>query len=159
MEAGMTEALDRADIKATPPVIFSGFLIVGLLFSWGSSLHILPGVLARGLALCLLIAAGLIASTAILAMNRKNTAIHPRHPTTAIVEEGPYRKTRNPLYLSLVMIYLGLALLFNSFWMVLFTIGLAITLHRGVVLAEEAYLEGKFGDSYRDYKGRVPRWL
>jgi len=155
----MDDIPDRADIKVTPPVIFSFYLAVGFLFAWGSSLHVLPGVLARGLGISLLLAAGAVAATAILAMNRQGTPIHPRHGTTALVGEGPHRFTRNPLYLSLVTIYFGLALLLNSFWMILFGIALAVTLHKMVILAEERYLEDKFGEAYLAYKAKVNRWL
>lgn len=155
----MDDIPDRADIKVTPPVIFSLYLAVGFLFAWASSLHVLPGILARGLGISLLLAAAVIAATAILALNRRGTPIHPRHGTTALVGEGPYRFTRNPLYLSLVAIYFGLALLLNSLWMVLFGIALAVTLHRHVILAEERYLEDKFGEPYLAYKAKVNRWL
>jgi len=155
----MDDIPDRADIKVTPPVIFSLYLAAGFLFAWASSLHVLPGILARGLGLSLLAAAAIVASSAIWALNRQGTPIHPHHGTTALVGEGPYRFTRNPIYLSLVAIYLGLALLLNSFWMVLLGIALAVTLHRSVVLAEERYLEDKFGEAYLAYKAKVNRWL
>lgn len=150
---------DVADIKVIPPVIFGGFLVGGLVLAaiWG--VPVLPRVLAHGLGVCLLIAAGFVAVTAFQAMKRQGTAVHPRTPTDALVTDGPFAYSRNPLYLSLLAIYGGLALLVNSLLMVLLGVAMFFTLQRHVVEPEERYLAEKFGDAYQDYLGRVRRWL
>ena len=92
-------------------------------------------------------------------MRRAGTNVNPRDPTTAIVVEGPFRFSRNPLYLSLILAYLGITLLVNALWPLLLLPPLLVVLHWGVIAREERYLEAKFGESYRVYKARVRRWL
>jgi protein-S-isoprenylcysteine O-methyltransferase Ste14 len=92
-------------------------------------------------------------------MRRARTPIHNARTPTALVEAGPFRWTRNPMYLFGSVAYLGLALLLIEPWaLVLLPVVLGLT-HFGVVLREEAYLEGKFGEPYRSYKARVRRWV
>jgi protein-S-isoprenylcysteine O-methyltransferase Ste14 len=86
-------------------------------------------------------------------------AVPLRKPTTAIVTTGPYRLTRNPIYLAFSLLQLGLALLVGSWWL-LATLVLAFALmHWIVVPREERYLEARFGNEYRRYKTSVRRWL
>ena len=73
----------------------------------------------------------------------------PEQPTIAIVAAGPFRFSRNPLYLSLTVLGAGVALLVNSGW------GLLLL----VIAREERYLEGKFDDEYSAYRERVRRWI
>ena len=76
-----------------------------------------------------------------------------------VVETGPYRFTRNPMYLGMVIIQIGLCLTFSLDWLIFLTPILWAALHFGVVLREEAYLEAKFGAPYQHFKGRTRRWL
>ncbi len=92
-------------------------------------------------------------------MKAAGTNINPTLPAKAIVSSGPFRFSRNPLYLSLTTIYLGLTLAVNTWWGIVVLIPLLIVMHRGVVLREERYLEQKFGQSYRQYRSRVRRYL
>ena len=79
--------------------------------------------------------------------------------TTTIVDTGPYRFTRNPIYLGMVLGLLGLTIALNSLWLLLTLVPFALVIRYGVVAREEAYLERKFGDDYRRYRARVRRWL
>jgi protein-S-isoprenylcysteine O-methyltransferase Ste14 len=92
-------------------------------------------------------------------MRAAGTNINPVLPATAIVTSGPFRFSRNPLYLSLTLLYLGLALSFNTWWGIVVLVPLLIVMHRGVVLREERYLDHKFGESYRQYRSTVRRYL
>src|SRR6202030_1935624 len=87
------------------------------------------------------------------------TNIPPTLPTTALVVDGIYRRTRNPLYLGTTLIYLGLSVAAGSLWAIGLLVPLLWVINVGVVKREERYLERKFGDAYRDYKTRVRRWI
>lgn len=93
------------------------------------------------------------------ALARARTPLDPRKPTTAIVTAGAFRFSRNPIYLSLLLLYLGIASLINALWIFLLALPLVVVLQRGVVEREERYLERKFGDEYMVYKNRVRRWM
>ena len=92
-------------------------------------------------------------------MKRAGTNIRPDQPTLALVFDGPFRFTRNPLYMALTGLYLGITLLVNALWPLLFLIPVLGVLRWGVVAREERYLEAKFGEPYRTYKARVRRWI
>ena len=83
----------------------------------------------------------------------------PARPTTAIVTSGPFRFSRNPLYVALTFLYFGLTLAVNTWWSMVVLVPLLIIMHRGVVLREERYLEQKFGETYRQYRSKVRRYL
>ena len=80
-------------------------------------------------------------------------------PSTALVISGPYRFSRNPIYLALTIIYLGLALAYGSWWPIVLLAPVLIVMRFGVIGREERYLEAKFGDAYRAYRASVRRWI
>ena len=80
-------------------------------------------------------------------------------PSTTVVTTGLYRLSRNPIYLGLAALYLGLAFAANSGWAVILLLPILAVMRYGVIAREERYLEAKFGDDYRAYKARVRRWL
>jgi protein-S-isoprenylcysteine O-methyltransferase Ste14 len=83
----------------------------------------------------------------------------PTRPTPSIIERGPYRFTRNPMYLQMVLVCIGVAVIASSAWIIVLTPVCAWALDRIAIVPEEAYLERKFGASYLAYKRRVRRWL
>jgi protein-S-isoprenylcysteine O-methyltransferase Ste14 len=95
---------------------------------------------------------------AIAAFRRSGTHVEPWKPTTALVTEGIYAFVRNPMYLGLGLGILTIALALASDWMILMLVPFALVMHFGVVLREERYLEARFGDDYRRYRERVPRY-
>jgi len=92
-------------------------------------------------------------------MHGAGTNISPLKPSISLVTSGPYRFSRNPLYVALTLIYAGLTMLLNSWWGFLLLAPVLSVLHIGVVRREEAYLERKFGDEYPAYKGSVRRYI
>ena len=92
-------------------------------------------------------------------MQAAGTNIDPMLPARAIVTSGPFRYSRNPLYLALTLLYLGLTLALNTWWGLVMLVPLFIVMDRGVVLREERYLEQKFGEIYRQYRSDVRRYL
>lgn len=90
---------------------------------------------------------------------RARTSPLPMRPATALVRSGPYRWTRNPMYLGLLLLYLGAALLFDVPWALLLSPLVVLLVGRLVIRREEKYLEERFGEEYRRYMGQVRRWI
>ena len=155
-------ANDHAEVAIMPPILFLGALAAGALLSF--LMPIGPGL---GSANALALTVGLtfvLIGFALVALSVRNfriagTSVVPSEPATALVATGPYRFTRNPIYIGFILAYFGFAIVLTSMWVLLLLIPVLVILQRGVVLREEAYLERQFGDAYRKYKARVPRWL
>lgn len=114
---------------------------------------------ARAIAVVLIVAFALWNGWALWLMARHRTALLPGGSTSRILDRGPFRVSRNPLYLGLIALVVGLALLWPSFWaLVLTPIGIA-GLWWGAIAPEERYLHEKFGDEYDAYRARTRRWL
>ena len=96
---------------------------------------------------------------AIVTMTRAGSNVPTSLPSTTIVDTGPYRLTRNPIYLGMMLGLIGLAVALNSFWLLLTLAPFALVIRYGVVAREERYLGRKFGDLYHNYCSRVRRWL
>lgn len=92
-------------------------------------------------------------------MRRARTPINPYRTVTGIVDTGAFRVTRNPLYLGLDLVFVGLFAWLDNAWGLVVFAGVAAVMHYGVILREERYLEGRFGQAYRDYRNRVRRYL
>jgi protein-S-isoprenylcysteine O-methyltransferase Ste14 len=96
---------------------------------------------------------------ALLIMARRRTALLPGGTTTALIESGPFARSRNPLYVGLLVLSAGLSLLAGSLWAVVVLPLEWALLRWGAVLPEERYLAATFGSAYTEYAGRVRRWL
>jgi len=134
-------------------------LAIGLLVDWLYPFQVLPTPFVIGIGLLLIAAAGPIVISALRAFSRAKTTFDVRKPTSAIVTNGPYRFSRNPGYVSLTLLYGGIACLVNSLWVLLMVVPAVTVMHFGVIKREERYLEAKFGDEYREYKTTVRRWV
>jgi protein-S-isoprenylcysteine O-methyltransferase Ste14 len=152
-------SLDNPGVIALPPLLYVGTFAIALVLNWVLPIPILPLPIAFWLGIALLVAGGSLAFWGQRTMRRAGTNVNPTRPTTAIVTSGPFRVSRNPLYVALTLLYLGLAFAVNSLWPALALVPLLLVMHHGVVLREERYLDAKFGDSYRAYRSSVRRWL
>lgn len=150
---------DNPNVIAPPPLIFLSGLIIGGLISWFFPAAFLPRSFATISGITLIVAGFAVILTAIRQMRRAETNVEPWKPTTAILDDGIYGISRNPIYLAMAAIYLGIAFLFNSFWFLPLLGLVLLMIHYGVILREEKYLEGKFGAEYLNYKNRVRRWI
>ncbi len=150
---------DHPNVIAPPPLIFLGGLILGGLLGWYFQGSFLPNYFSIVAGIVLILAGLAIVLTAILQMRRAKTNVEPWKPTTAILDTGIYGISRNPIYIAMVLVYAGIAFLFNSFWFLPPLILVLLIIHFGVILREEKYLAEKFGDDYLNYKNRVRRWL
>jgi len=150
---------DKPGVVAPPPLIYLGALIFGLLLNRRLPIGFLPRGIARGLGWALLGAGALLLGWFEWAMRQADTPTNPYKPVEHIATEGPFRYTRNPGYLSMAMIYTGIASLANALWAVLLLPGALFVIQRGVIEREERYLERKFGEEYLRYKAQVRRWI
>jgi protein-S-isoprenylcysteine O-methyltransferase Ste14 len=151
-----------AGVIAPPPLIALATLALGLLLDWlfpiGAAGAMLRGGPRYVAAAILLALAGIVAMRAIRAFRRSGTAVEPWKPSTALVTDDVFAKTRNPMYESLGIFLLGLAVGLASDWTALLLVPAALVIHFGVVLREERYLAQKFGEAYRRYQEQVPRY-
>ena len=155
-----TRSGDTPDIVVLPPVLVGSTLLVGIglhYLVWPITL--LPVVLARVLGVSVFIASGLLAHAAQRAMMRVGTNVLPTRPTLALAVDGPYRFTRNPLYLAAIGVALGISLWVDGVIPLLLLVPMIVILHWGVVTREEQYLARRFGSEYEAYRSRVRRWI
>jgi len=154
----MADTADNAQVVIHPPVAWGLALIAGLALNSLVTLPFLPAGLPVGWlgALVFVLALG---GRRIIIKNTAGSNVPTNRPTTTIVENGPYRFTRNPIYLGMFLGQIGLAIAFNSLWLLLMLVPFAFVIHYGVVAREETYLGRKFGVAYRGYCSRVRRWL
>ncbi len=155
------ERPDTAPVVAPPPILF--VLCGGA--AWGLE-ALVPVDLGWGpfetraaVGGALGVLAALLGGWAIGAMTRAGTPVEPWEPTRKIVARGPYRFSRNPIYVAMLLLFLAIAVVAGSPWFYLSLPGLFLLLHYGVVLREEGYLLAKFGDEYAEYRRQVRRWL
>lgn len=150
---------DTADIIAPPPLLYAGALVAGLLVNRSYPVPFLPRTLRRAVGPPLVLGGLAIGLLGFREMRRAGTTPDPSKPTTAIVSGGPYRFTRNPLYVGMTLIYGGITALDNALPAALLLPAVLRLMRRGVIEREERYLERKFGDEYLIYKARVRRWI
>jgi protein-S-isoprenylcysteine O-methyltransferase Ste14 len=150
--------VDRAGVVAPPPLIYAAVFAVGYALDRSYPVSLRPdasgwlgwAIFVAGLGVLALIGAYL---------NRAGTPVNPYRPSTTLVTAGPYRYSRNPMYIALTLAYLGAAVVVNTVWPVMLLPGLLLVMQWGVISREERYLERRFGDEYRRYQARVRRWL
>jgi protein-S-isoprenylcysteine O-methyltransferase Ste14 len=146
-------------VRVPPPLLYVLPLVAGL-----GLRRMLPGIPLPGLVRSVLgillagIGGGLMAWF-IRTMRQAKTAINPTKPATTLVTEGPFQVSRNPAYLGMAAVYTGLALLLNALLALVMLPVVLWAVTRMVIEREEPYLERRFGEEYRGYKGRVRRWL
>ncbi len=158
----MTEARDSAGVIAPPPLIALAAVVLGLALDWLMPAYVVSVLLSlteRIIIGAMLIAAGgALAIPAMRGFRSAGTHVEPWKPSSALVTGGIFGWLRNPMYVGLALIVAGLGIALASDWMLVMLVPAVLLLHFGVVKREERYLEAKFGDAYRAYKARVPRY-
>ena len=149
-----------ANVRLPPPAVYVAFLLVGWGLSYAASLPV-PGPRFVGLAagLAIIVAGFWLIADARKLFERTGQEPAPWKPTPELVLTGPYRFTRNPMYLGLTCIQAGLGLAVNNLWITLLAPFSLLAVHFLAVLPEEKYLTEKFGNSYRTYLAKVRRYL
>jgi protein-S-isoprenylcysteine O-methyltransferase Ste14 len=151
---------DSSGAMVRPPIAWALAAVAGFALDWLYPLPLLPPAMPAGWLGTIVFLAGLaLLIWAATTFRRAGTHIQTNEPTTAIVEEGPYRYSRNPIYVGMFLGLIGLAVGFDTLWLLILLVPFYLVIRFGVVAREEAYLERKFGDVYRAYRTRVRRWL
>jgi protein-S-isoprenylcysteine O-methyltransferase Ste14 len=153
------EKEDNAGVRLPPPLIYLSAMIAGLILNRFFPSAFLPVFVSRISGILLIALAVFILVSAFLKFKRAETNLEPWKPTTAIVSDGVYGFSRNPIYLAFTLFYLGAAFLFNSLWLLGLLVPVLFVMRYVVIAREERYLENKFGAEYSDYKKRVRRWV
>ncbi len=148
-----------AGAVVTPSLLFLGGFILGAAVNfiipipiWHSIWILLFGIVLSALGVWLI-------SWAIMTFKRHKTSPEPWRPSVELVQDGPYGFTRNPIYLSFALVYLGLSFSLNSTVALIILIPVLFVIDRRQILREEVYLEAKFGNGFDRYKARVRRWI
>ena len=150
---------ENAGVVAPAPVIYGAALALGLAAEFTLPTVPLPRTVTLWLGGVIIALSIPIVISAFRALTRARTAFDARKPTTSLVSDGAFHYSRNPTYLSLTLLYVGLALVLGSPWVLLMVVPAVALTQWGVVLREERYLEAKFGQEYLRYKAAVRRWL
>jgi protein-S-isoprenylcysteine O-methyltransferase Ste14 len=151
---------DRSNAIIHPPIAWALAFAAGLGIDWLYPLRIVPTFISARWVGALIFASGLaLAIWAVVKILRAGSRVEIHKPTTAIISDGPYRFTRNPIYIGMFLGQIGLAIGFDSLWILAMLLPFYLVIRHGVVAREEAYLERKFGGVYRAYKSQVRRWL
>jgi protein-S-isoprenylcysteine O-methyltransferase Ste14 len=156
----MSETKDNANVLIHPPIAWAIAFLIGLGLNWLHPLPFVPASIPHGWVGGAVIALGVaLGLWAVVTFRKAGTRPEPHKPTTAIVDGGPFRFTRNPIYMGMFIGQLGLAIAFDSLWILAMLVPFFLVIRSGVVAREEAYLERKFGEVYLDYKSRTRRWI
>lgn len=150
---------DTAGVLVPAPIIYGSAIFIGLAVEFAVPIPLLPRTASLWLGVVVIVVAIAVVVSAVKALARGKTAFDARKPTSTIVTDGAFRHSRNPTYLSLTLLHVGLACVLHSSWVLLMVIPAVLVTHWGVVLREERYLDAKFGEDYRRYKASVRRWV
>jgi protein-S-isoprenylcysteine O-methyltransferase Ste14 len=142
-----------------PPLVFLISLVTGLAIELGKPVAFLPAALAVPVGAPLVVIAVALFAYSVSTLRAAGTPVPARKPTTVIVRTGPYRFTRNPIYLAFSLFQLGIAVWVDSAWLLATLVAATALIHLVVIRREEEYLARRFGAQYLDYKASVRRWL
>jgi protein-S-isoprenylcysteine O-methyltransferase Ste14 len=150
---------DHPDVIATPHNLYAVAFVVGVAVHALAPQPIAPPQIAAPIGGALLVVGALLAVWGKRTMERAGTNVSPFLPAAKLCTTGPFRFSRNPLYLARTMLYVALALLMNTAWPIAALVPGILLVHYGVILREERYLSLRFGEAYGAYQALVRRWL
>jgi len=142
-----------------PPLIYLGAIVLGLLLHFAWPARLVPRAVSAPLGCIAVLVAVALFLYAVRTFRTAGTPVPGNRPTTTIVRTGPYRWSRNPIYLSFSLLQLGLAFWVNSLWLLVTLVPAVALMSLVVIPREERYLETRFPSDYLPYKASVRRWL
>ena len=155
----MDKPPDNPGVIAFPPLIWLVNAVTSVVVHLFIRLSIMKYGLCLVCGMIFIMLAPALALSALRTMKAAGTNVHPSEPALTIVRGGPFRFTRNPMYLALCLLQVALGFFLNDWITLLFVVPLILIFHYGVVLREERYLTAKFGEPYLQYKREVRRWI
>jgi len=150
---------DNSRVRVPPPLVYFAAIALGYWLRGRDALAFVPGGLVQPVGAALVILGVVIAIAGAVTFQRAGTSPNPMKPSTTVVMHGLYRFTRNPMYLGMTVLTIGAAVWLNTAWILILLVPALAVMRWHVIAREEAYLEAKFGEPYRDYTRRVRRWL
>ncbi len=150
---------DNPEVIAMPPLIYLAFLLLGLALDYLWPVAVLPNGIQYIAGFAFVTPSGIIVVFTLLQFHKAHTNFSPLKPTTSLITGGPFRFSRNPSYLSLSLLYVGIGIAADNLWVLGLLVPTLALMQYGVIFREERYLERKFGEEYLRYKASVRRWL
>jgi protein-S-isoprenylcysteine O-methyltransferase Ste14 len=158
-KADLSSTSDHPNMVIKPLTLYLFSILAGILLQWLRPWPLPLGTAGIIAGLLLIVGGVVVAWRASREFDRQGTHVNPDFPATAVVTTGPFRYSRNPMYVALTVIQMGVGLALGSLWLLITLLPALIILHVGVITREEVYLETKFGQAYRAYKAAVRRWI
>ena len=155
----MTAMKDSAKVLGSPPLVLLALLAAGSLAHLFLPVELYSGSFPNVVGLPFIAAAIVLFMLSVREFSRSGTPVRGSEPAAVVVASGPYRFSRNPIYLSMLLLEAGIALMANSAWLLAAVAVMFAYLSLGVIAREEDYLSRKFGDEYLRYKASVRRWI
>ena len=150
---------DHAGVRIPPPAVYLGFLIAGILLDSAWMGGELASTSSMAIGLAVFLAAGLLAANSVPRHRKEGSNVEPWKPTTKIISDGLYGRSRNPIYVAMAIAYGGIAIAADSGAAMVLLLPCLAVIRYYVIAREERYLAQKFGEEYREYMNSVRRWF
>jgi protein-S-isoprenylcysteine O-methyltransferase Ste14 len=150
---------DAPNVRIVPPLVYLAGLVIGLVVTAWVPTQLVPRSVAWGVGALLALCGATLMGSALVQFRRAGTTVRPDRAPVAFVIKGPYRFTRNPMYLGQATLYLGISIAAQSLWMLILLPIVLVIIQHFAIMPEESFLERRFARDYTDYKATVRRWL
>jgi protein-S-isoprenylcysteine O-methyltransferase Ste14 len=148
-----------ARVAIPPPLVFVAAIIIGVILDLLVPVNLLPGAAQLGAGLPVIVFSVFLSAVSFQSFAKNGTTSGHKKKTAVLITDGTFRYTRNPLYLSGLLLVLGFGVLLDSIWIVALIVPAMCFIQYGVILKEEDYLLSRFGKEYQHYRSSVRRWI
>jgi protein-S-isoprenylcysteine O-methyltransferase Ste14 len=150
---------DAPNVKIIPPLVYLAGVVIGFLATIWMPTKVVPNLVAWTVGGILVFCGAVLTGSAVLKFKDVGTTVRPDRAASTLVIAGPYKITRNPMYLGLASVYLGVSIAGQSVWALILLPVVLTIIKRRAIEPEEAFLEKCFGADYIGYKEKVRRWI